>query len=65
MDNENYCQVVRQTWEERFNMYMKRPKKELASMMAEVDKYMHPDACMEFAGKSEVVMKSRSESYGI
>lgn len=61
MDNENYAQVVRQTWEERFNMYMKRPKKELASMMAEVDKYMHPDACMEFASEPEVVMKSRSE----
>jgi len=61
MDNENYCQVVRQTWEERFNMYMKRPKKELASMMAEVDKYMNPDGCMEFAGESEKISTSMSK----
>ena len=52
MENINYLQVVRQTWEERFKMYMKRPKKELASMLAERDKWMSPDACMEFAPKS-------------
>ena len=52
MNTTNYVQVVRQTWEERFKMYMKCSKKELASMMAERDKYMCPDACMEFAPKS-------------
>ena len=52
MENVNYVQVVRQTWEERFKMYMRCSKKELASMMAERDKYMSPDACMEFAPKS-------------
>ena len=41
-------QVVRQTWQERFDMYMKCTKKELASMMAERDKYSSPDACKEF-----------------
>ena len=40
-------QVVRQTWEERFQMYMKHTKKELASMLAEQAKYISPDACKE------------------
>ena len=48
MGNVNYLQVVRQTWEERFNMYMKLPKKELASMLAEQAKYISPDSCKEF-----------------
>ena len=52
MENVNYVQVVRQTWEERFKMYMKCSKKELASMMAERDKYMSPDACAEFAPRT-------------
>ena len=52
IDKANYIQVVRQTWEERVKMYMKCSKKELATMMAERDKYMSPDACMEFAPKS-------------
>ena len=43
--------IVRQTWEERFNMYMKRTKKELASMLAENAKYLSPDSCAEFAPK--------------
>ena len=48
MDNVNYVQVVRQTWEERFKMYMKCTKKELASMLAEQAKYISPDSCKEF-----------------
>lgn len=39
-------------------MYMKCSKKELASMMAERDKYMSPDACKEF---EEVILKPRTE----
>lgn len=34
-------------------MYMKCSKKELASMMAERDKYMSPEACKEFEPKTE------------
>ena len=44
-------QVIRQTCQERFNMYMKHTKKELASMLAENAKYLSPDACAEFAYK--------------
>ena len=44
----NYLQVVRQTWDERFKMYMKHTKKELASMLAEQAKYLFPDSCKEF-----------------
>ena len=51
MSNVDYIQVPRQTWEERFQMYMKCTKKELASMMAERDKYMCPEACKEFEPK--------------
>lgn len=47
MAHTNYLQVVRLTWEERFNMYMKRPKRELASMLAERDKHDFPDGCKE------------------
>ena len=56
MDNVDSVQVVRQTWEERFKMYMKCSKKELASMMAERDKYMCPDACKEFEPKVYTVV---------
>ena len=41
-------QVVRQSWQERFDMYMKCSKKELASMLAEQAKYISPDSCKEF-----------------
>ena len=53
MNRINYMRVVRQTWEERFKMYMKCTKKELASMLAEQDKYISPDACTECAPKVE------------
>lgn len=48
MSSVNYLQIVRQTWDERFKMYMKLPKKELASMLAEQAKYISPDSCKEF-----------------
>lgn len=41
-------QVVRQTWQERFDMYMQHTKEELASMLAEQAKYISPDSCKEF-----------------
>ncbi len=47
-ESSNYLQIVRQTWQERFDMYMKRTKKELASMLAERDKYSFPEGCKEF-----------------
>ena len=46
--------VVRQTWQERFDMYMKHTKKELASMLAESAKYTNPDACAEFADQDKI-----------
>lgn len=49
-------QVVRQTWQERFDMYMKRPKKELASMLAEQAKYISPDSCKEFEKEQEITV---------
>ena len=62
MENINYLQVVRQTLEERFKMYMKCSKKELASMMAERDKYMSPDSCKEFECKTEPIVITCSSS---
>ena len=47
MNNVNYLQTVPQTWQERYNMYMKCSKEELASMMADRDKYMSPESCSE------------------
>lgn len=41
-------QVVRQTWQERFDMYMQHTKEELASMLAEQAKYISPDSCKKF-----------------
>ena len=55
-------QIVRQTWEERFNMYMKHTKKELASMLAENAKYINPDGCAEFAPKNKDIGVSYSVS---
>jgi hypothetical protein len=43
----NCVQIVPQTWKQRYEMYMKRSKEELASMMAERDKITFPDACSE------------------
>ena len=54
--------VVRQTWEERFKMYMKCTKKELASMMAENAKRLSPDSCAEFAPKNKDMGVSYSVS---
>ena len=53
MSSVNYLQVVRQTWDERFKMYMKRSKKELASMLAERDKHDFPDSCAECEGEQK------------
>ena len=39
--------IVPQTWQERFDMYMKCTKKELASMLAENAKYTNPEGCAE------------------
>ena len=58
--NVNYIQVVRQTWEERFKMYMKCTKKELASMLAEQAKYISPDSCKEFEKPIESTIKVTS-----
>lgn len=42
-------QVVRQTWQERYDMYMQLPKEQLATMLAEQSKWLFPDSCAEFA----------------
>ena len=47
MTNINYLQIVPLSWQERFDMYMKCSKEELASMLAERDKYTGPDTCAE------------------
>ena len=53
-------QVVRQTWHERYNMYMQHTKEELASMLAERDKYTSPDACKEFEKEIQSKMTTTS-----
>jgi len=42
-------QIVRQTWQERYDMYMSLEKEQLATMLAEQSKYMFPDGCAECA----------------
>ena len=53
-------QTVRLTWKERYDMYMQHTKEELASMLAERDKYTSPDACKEFEKeiKSKITVTS-------
>ena len=53
-------QIVRKTWKERYDMYMQHTKEELASMLAERDKYTSPDACKEFEKeiKSKITVTS-------
>ena len=53
-----YVDIVRQTWQERYDMYMKHTKEELASMLAESAKYTNPNRCAEFAPKKPQVMES-------
>lgn len=40
-------QIIPQTWQERYEMYMKCSKEDLASMLAERDKYTYPEGCKE------------------
>lgn len=40
-------QVVKQTWQERYDMYMRHTKEELASMLAESAKITNPNGCAE------------------
>ena len=47
MTNTNYLQIVPLNWQERFDMYMKASKEELASILAERDKYTSPESCAE------------------
>ena len=51
--NNNCVSIVRQTWDERFKMYMKMRKKELAAILAEIDKYTFPEGCKEFEKESK------------
>ena len=54
MDNVSmtgYVQIVPQTWQERYDMYMKHTKEELASMLAESAKIMCPQQCAELQKK--------------
>ena len=47
-------QIVRQTWQERYDMYMQHTKEELASMLAEQAKYINRESCAEFADDDRV-----------
>ena len=47
MTNINYLQIVSLSWQERFDMYMKASKEELAIMLAERDRYTSPESCAE------------------
>lgn len=55
-------QVVRQTWQERYDMYIKYTKEELASMLAEQAKYISPDSCKEFEKEVESTLTASSSS---
>ena len=55
-------QVVRQTWQERYDMYMQHTKEELASMLAEQAKYISPDSCKELEEKVESTPTATSAS---
>ena len=40
-------QVVKQTWQERYDMYMELTKEQMAAILAEQSKYLFPDSCVE------------------
>ena len=40
-------QTMRQTWKERYDMYMSLEKEQLAAILAEQSKYVFPDSCVE------------------
>lgn len=40
-------QIKRQTWQERYDMYMRHTKEELARMLAENAKIVNPAGCAE------------------
>lgn len=40
-------QTIKQTWEERYDMYMRLSKEELASILAEQDRYLFPEGCTD------------------
>ena len=64
--NNNCVSIVRQTWDERFKMYMKMRKKELAAMLTEIDKYTFPEGCKEFEKNDEansVTMSASTYTY--
>jgi len=45
--NNDYCQIIPQSWKERYEMYMRYSKETLASMLAERDKFDFPENCKE------------------
>ena len=57
-----HVSIVRQTWQERYDMYMKHTKEELASMLAESAKRTNPDGCAEFAPKKPIKVTESSAS---
>lgn len=62
MNGFNYLRTVRKSWDERFKMYMKLPKKDLASMLAERDKLDFPDGCKEFEADDNITTKCYTAS---
>ena len=42
-------QIVKQTWQDRYNKYMSLEKEQLATMLAEQEKWIFPQGCAELA----------------
>lgn len=60
MAKVNFTQVMPQSFENRVQMYMKSKKLELATMLAEQDKILHPNACAELNDGTSISQGSRA-----
>lgn len=65
MNNVNYLQIVPLTWEERFKLYMKNSKKELATMLAERDKIDFPEGCAECRKNEQTAVNTSASTMTI
>lgn len=50
----DFVSIIRQTWQERYNSYMRYSKEELASMLAENAKIVSPENCAELATEKDI-----------
>ena len=59
-------QIVRQTWQERYDMYMQLPKEQLAIMLAEQSKWLFPNSCTECVPEKSIdVQYYTTNSYNL